>query len=318
MFLGNSLFNSKKFLAHLELTNPVSQRYFYCKSEHRTGTVGTLYLTRLPFHLGPLSLSSPVTVCGIPMIYGSQTGFAPEENIAGAAKAFHDGECRGFQWIVGLRQRGGDIPGWSWKRFLTTVDLNIKWNDFGQYLASMRSDYRKQVAASLKKGKSAEFIQHAGNEFTDEDYKLFIAVHKAAKDYSEPLLKEFFTLFPDKHHYIKMKYGDLVLGWALLVPDGKGLYLLYIGYDVSKNHEFDTYVNLLLGAVRYAIENKYSNLKMGQTAELTKMRLGGTPSERYLLVRHSNRFVNWIISKTDIFNFRKYYPALHVFKTREK
>ncbi|MBI5806433.1 GNAT family N-acetyltransferase [candidate division TA06 bacterium] len=252
------------------------------------------------------------------MIYGSQAGFAPEENLSVAAQAFDDGRYKGFQWIVGLKQRGGDITGWSWKRFLLTVDIRVRWDDFGQYLASMRSDYRKQIAASLKKGKDTKFIQHTGNEFTDEDYKLFMAVHKAAKDDSDPLLKEFFRLFPVKHHYIKMRCGDSVLGWALLVPDGKDLHLLYIGYDVSKNNKFDTYVNLLLGSVRYAIENKYSCLKMGQTAELTKMRLGGTPSERYLLVRHSNLFVNWIISKTDIFNFRKYYPVLHVFKTREK
>ena len=316
LFSGNSLFNSKKFLAHLELTNPVSQRYFYYNSSSGHGTAGTLYLTNLSFRLGPLCLSSPVTVCGIPMIYGSQAGFAPEESISRAAEALNEGGWPGFQWIVGLKYRRGEITGWSWKRFLITVDFHVKWDDFGQYLASMRSDYRKQIVASLKKQESITFIKHKGDGFTDSDYKLFIDIHRKANDKSIPLSKEFFKQFPENHYYVKALWNNSVLGWALLVPDGDEIYLLYIGYDVSQNKKYDVYINLLLESIRFAIDNKFNCLKMGQTSELTKMRLGGMPSERYFLVRHTNHFINRVIKKTDIFNFRKHYPLLHVFKSQ--
>lgn len=314
LFADNRLFNSKAFLKHLHRTNPVFQKYYYSDANSGLALAGTLYLTTLPFRLGPLCLSYPVTVCGIPMIYGSQPGFSPEEAVPAAAKALERSGWPGFQWVVGLSARTADVPGWCWKRFLTTVNIPVQWNGFGQYLEAMRSDYRKQVMASLRKKSGLEISSHTGNSFSDPQYDLFLQVHRAAGDKTIPLSKSFFKDFPIDHHYIRLSCRGTDLGWALLVSDGSEAYLLYIGYDMAENNKFDTYINLLLESIKYAIGEGYKILKMGQTAELIKMRLGGVPSERYILVRHTNPIINEIVKRTDILNYRKHYPLMHVFK----
>jgi hypothetical protein len=308
------LFNSVIFLRHLHLTNRVGQKYFFRNEAGRLALAGSLYRTVLPFRLGPACFGAPVSVCGVPMVYGSQAGFAPLKNVQESAQVM-DNAWPGFQIIAGLEDRTEGIPGWSCKRYLITVDFNVRWKDFGGYVESMRSDYRKQVVGSLRKwqGVKKEITQGCG--FNNDDYRMFLDMYKTAKDQSKPLGIDFFRNTPVEHQYIKSSYEDKNLGWCLLLPEGGTLHLLYLGYEITLNNRFDVYINLLLESIRYAIENGYKKLRMGQTAELIKMRLGGVPAERYILVRHTNPLVNQIIKRTDIFNFRKHYPPLRVFKS---
>lgn len=310
------IFFSSAFLAHLSKTNPADQKCFFGCKGSSVSVGGTIYSTKLSFCLGPLCFSSPVYICGIPMVYGSQAGFVPESCIADAAEAM-DSIKPGFQIIIGLRQPMGYVKGWSWKRHLITVDIKNNWENFPQYMEAMRSDYRKQIAASRKKWKDVKIELKKGGDFTIRDYELFMDLHRSTKDKSNPLSMEFFRQIPIEHIYIKANHNGIELGWALLIPDDRILHLLFLGYDIPRNNKYDTYLNLLIESIKYTIENKYVSLKMGQTAELIKMRTGGTPSERYMLVRHTNPIINQIIKKTDIFNMRKYYQPLHVFKASE-
>lgn len=311
---GVRLFNSRIFLRHLHLTNQVGQKYFLKLEKGNLVFGGTVYRTMLPFCLGPVSVGAPVSVCGVPMVYGSQAGFAPPMNIREAAKAM-DAAWPGFQMIAGLEERTDDIPGWSCKRYLITVDFMNGFEDFGQYLGAMRSDYRKQVAASLRKWQDVKIEKKRGCDFDADDYRMFLDMYNTAKDKSRPLGINLFRNMPVAHQYIKCSYEGRNLGWCLLLPENGNLYLLYLGYEININARYDIYINLLLESIKYTIENGYKRLRMGQTAELIKMRLGGVSSERYILVRHTNPVVNQIIKHTDIFNFRKHYPKLRVFKS---
>lgn len=315
LFTGNKLFNSKIFLSHLFNTYSVTQSYYYSLSQSGVETAASFYRTKVPFRLIKLSFGAAVSVCGIPMVYGSQAGFGPEAKLEDIASQF-DKAWNGFQMVVGLKERGPDIPGWSWKRYLITVSFYNKWQSFANYLNDMRSDYKKQIKASLKKWNKTEIILQSGREFSEKDYDLFIALHRSANDKNVPLSPEFFKNIPVPHIFIKGYHGDRMLGWALVLPEETELHLLYMGYDLASNLEYDTYVNLLVETIKYSIDNKYQCLKMGQTAELVKMRLGGMPHERYILVRHTNPVINEIIKRTDIFNYRKHHPPMHVFKDR--
>lgn len=315
-FYGN-IFLGSAFVRHLAATNPARQYCFHFGEGTSQITAGTIYRTRLPFCLGPVCISAPVSVCGIPMVYGSRAGFIPESDFVRAVEAM-EGSWPGFQMVVGLSRRGDAVPGWSWKRHLITVGLDIGWNDFTGYLEAMRSDYRKQIMTSRRKWKGIRIDLQKGADFDDKDYLLFLDMYRAARDKSIPLSVEFFRQIPIEHRYLKAFDGKGNLGWALLIPEGQVLHLLYLGYDIPRNREFDIYINLLLESVKYAIENKYKRLEMGQTAELIKMRIGGIPAERHILVRHTNPAINQIIKRTDIFNFRKHYPPLHVFKADDR
>jgi hypothetical protein len=315
LFEGNGLFNSRVFLTHLFNTYPVPQAYYYGSFRSGVATAASFYRTKLPFRLFNLTFGAPVSVCGIPMVYGSQAGFAPESRPEEVARQF-DKIWKGFQMIVGLKGKGPEVPGWNWKRYLITVTFYNKWASFPHYLDAMRSDYRKQVKTSLKKWGKVETKVQDARQFTKHDYELFVALHRSADDKTNPLPLEFFQKLPVPHSFIKGFYRGRLLGWALVLPEGRELHLLYMGYDLASNLEYDIYANLLIEAIKYSIDNNYLSLKMGQTAELIKMRLGGSPQERYILIRHTNPVMNEIIKRTDIFNFRRHYPPLRVFKTQ--
>ena len=313
-FVGNRLLNTRVFLRHLHSTNPVSQRYFY--SCLNTVNAGTFYRTRLPVTLGPMRLSCPATVCGVPMIYGSEIGFTQMSSIHDICGIMNSA-WPGFQIIGGLRQRGEDVAGWCWKRSLLTIDHIIGWNDFSSYWNDLTTGYRWRLRATLKKWENVKIRIEDNKSFTSDDYELYRTLVSGLHYKSETLPIEFFTLLPIPHFYLKAFYQDKVIGWILLIPENDVLHQLYIGYNRKSNHEHDIYINLLLEAIRFAIDKKYKRLKMGQTAELVKMRLGGVPEERYMLIRHTSPTVNWVINNTNIFTYRKHYPKMQVFKSRK-
>lgn len=314
LFGGRSVYNHKIFLRHLCRTNPVPQKYFFGRQDGKISLAGSMYRTRLPFCLGAVCFGAPVSVCGIPMIYGSQTGYAPAAAIAEAVAAMN-GAWPGFQWIVGLERRGSEIPGWSWKRQLLTVDLPIRWPGFGQYLDDFRSGYRYKINKVLENGAGLEFGTFSSSGFSDQAYRQYQEL-AAKPDFRQDILsREFFSDFPLDHVYLSCLHRGDLAGWALLVPQEDELFFLFCGLDQEINIDRSVYKNLLLKMAEYAMANKYRVLHLGQTAELAKMLTGGEPSERYILARHTNPVLNQMIKRTDIFNFRKHYPKLRVFKS---
>lgn len=313
-FGGKSAYNHKIFLQHLFRTNPVAQKYFYCRRSGEISLAGSMYRTKLPFCLGAVCLGVPVSVCGIPMIYGSQAGFTPISAIGEAAVAMDDA-WPGFQWIVGLGGRGEEISGWSWKRQLLTVDLPIRWNSYGKYLDDFRSGYRYKINKVLENGAELDFGIFQSPGFTERAYRQYREL-AAKPDFRQDILaRGFFSDFPLDHVFLSCQYQGELAGWALLVPQQDELSFLFCGLDQGLNLKLSVYKNLLLKMTEYAIANGYTVLHLGQTAELAKMLVGGMPSERYILTRHTNPLINQIVKRTDVFNFRKYYPPLRVFKS---
>lgn len=150
----------------------------------------------------------------------------------------------------------------------------------------------------------------------EKTYSLYVDVARRYRSIVLP--RQFFTKFPGKNYILGLELDNSVLAWAFLVPQGRYLYFLFGGFNDQSNEEYSIYNNLLLAIIRFSIENKFDKVNLGQTAELSKMRIGGYPRERFLLVRHTNCLINQIIKKTDIFSYRKKYPTPNVFKNNEK
>jgi hypothetical protein len=310
-FSAEDVFNKRTVLKHFFLHSPIGQKYFWIEREKAKPLAGILCRTQLPFTLGPVTIFRPALVCSIPMPFSTDPGFSDQEGIAEVAGLMENFDG-GFRMIGGLQKKSADIPGWAWRRHLVNIDMDIRWQDFESYINCFRSDYRSRVSESLGRGRDLKRILVSNDKFEPKVYELY---EKIAQKYNSLILPiRFFLEIPSEKSIIGLQMGEEILAWALLIPSDKYLYFLFGGYKEEFNHKYHLYNNLLLSIIRFSIENGFKRLNLGQTAELSKMRLGGYPVERYILVSHAGSAIRQIVLKTDIFSYRKHYPLPRVFK----
>jgi len=313
VFCNQPLMN-RVFLTHLHRTNPLIQRYFWEDPDSADKLCGAICEALIPFRIGRFAFYSKGVFCSIPMPLGFEPGFAPIEKLKDVV-GIMGRQKKGFQMIMGL---GGEMPelkGWSWKRHYIAVNIRTNFKNFEEYLDNFRHVYRRPLKQSISKWERVNITLSQGDAFGRKDYDLYLAVLKKQGQTYSALPMDFFKCIPIEHYFIKAYHGEALLGWIVVIPYGKKLYPLFVGIDYKYNKRYDTYFNILTEAVKYAIKNRIDEVKMGQTAELAKIRLGGIPQEVHFLVRHTNPIMNLIIGRTDIFNYRKRYKPFRVFKT---
>jgi hypothetical protein len=105
-----------------------------------------------------------------------------------------------------------------------------------------------------------------------------------------------------------------IIGWILVVPDGKIAYGLFAGYAPGTIEKHHTWRNLQCEAIRYAIEKDFGEISLGQTAEEGKSALGAAPREMYSAIKHSSIAINSGIKATKLLENRRRPPGMHVFK----
>jgi predicted N-acyltransferase len=179
--------------------------------------------------------------------------------------------------------------------------MDIQWNDFPTYLGALRYNYKRQILASLKKIKAtAEFtlaekptamgvpaLLLADAELCTPElfYDSYMAVMNRADSKLETLnlafFRNFFRSHKEKLVFIALADDRNVHGTAILVPHGHELTFALIGKHPEKD-AYDTYFNLIAAMVKYAIENKYTLLNMGQTSYYPKLRVGAKPENVYI------------------------------------
>jgi len=309
------IFSKRRIIQHLYLSSPLKQNYFWLENPGDKQLAGPVCQPMLPFTLGPITIYRPATVCSLPIPFSTVPGFSDAGRLKDVAAAMNHFPG-GFQLISGLREPEPEINGWAWRRHFPTIDCDIRWSSFTQYQESFRSDYKSRITNSLRMGSKLRPSIIPPGRLDEKTYSLYVDV--ARRYHSIVLPRKFFTKFPNENYILGLELDATVLAWAFLVPQGRYLYFLFGGFNDQLNEEYSIYNNLLLAIIRFSIENKYEKVNLGQTAELSKMRIGGYPRERFLLVRHTNCLINQIIKKTDIFSYRKKYPTPNVFKNDEK
>jgi hypothetical protein len=304
---------TRQFLAHLEKTNAVDQKYYLLMDDAEELWGACFYRGILPMRFGPIVVKPKTTFCSLPMPFHSEKGFRPEGCI-NKITILMDDLWPGFQLIVGMKSQSVNIPGWTWKRQLVTVSQSLNYESFEHYTKEMRSRYRNKLIVRRKKWKGIEISQHTGNDFDLNEYKLYYDLLKNVQYPTEVMSCEFFQEMPLPHLFIKAQRQDIVLAWALLIPFGKELYMLFCGINRKYRNQYDSYHNLLCEVVKFGIAGGYNKLYLGQTAEIAKIEIGGVPEERYMLMRHTNPLINSLIGKTPFFSNRINNPEQHLFR----
>jgi hypothetical protein len=281
----------RSFLEVLERDNDLGQRYYLFRG--RDGHVDSIMMTyQHPsfdlFMFTPWAMRVPATMVYCPLsisrpglLMGEETRGEVEETLFG---------IKGYRVLLNIDD-GIFFRNVARNCTCPRVVIDLGWRDFAHYLGSMRSSYRRRCNMALRhmNGLAVEVLEDS-RDFDMQLYSFYEQNYNLSRTKIEKLRPAYFQHAPGK--ILVLRHGMQPLGFIQMIPNGDELVFGFVGYDHPLNHRFDSYMNLLLAMIRYAIENGYRRLDMGQTADDTKLKLGGRYEMLFAHVAHSNPVMN--------------------------
>ena len=156
---------------------------------------------------------------------------------------------------------------------------------FAEYLAARGRRTRHNIRHSQQKFHEAglEIRQLAGHEgaaelFTDEAYRLYLAVVEQAPSRIEILPAEFFRelarQFGDRSHFTFIYQGSRLAGVSCSLLNGDRFHLLFCGFDYALNETSHLYFNLMFADLDRGFRLGAAVIDVGQNSDSFKARLG--------------------------------------------
>ncbi len=311
---GENFALRRAFLQMMEEANPCGQRYYGFRDVkgQLDSIIMTLEQPRLDLGMfTPVRWPIPVTLVYVPlsastpgMVCGAATRKAVECFLAG---------LRGFTLVLNLPE-DQRLPGFARALTCPRIHLRLRWSSFDDYLADLRSHYRRRYRLAQGKTGDITLQQIVPGDFTARHYALYEQVFHRSRIQVEKLSLCYFQRCPASI-LVYERQGEPV-GFVQLIANGAELVFGFIGLDYAVNERYDLYINLLLRMVAYGIEGGFSSIDLGQTADDTKLKLGGEYELLYAHMRHHHPLIHGILQR--LLPHIGYHPLpqqFHVFKS---
>jgi len=304
----------REFLIHTEKYNYCNQRYylFYYKEVFTAGLV-VYTLTLDLFTYSIIRIPFSMNIAGIPCSV-SASGFIGNAELLIQIIALVKKIEKGFLVVLNLNSIP-DIKNIMIGRTLPAIILQKNFKSWDDYLGSLRSDYRRRLKLITGPFKKIKTVQGDCSLYTREMHCLYLEVLKHSKGKLETLSYSFFHELPQRFSLTAYFDKEILLGWYISVSCSGKFYFFLGGFNYSTNREYNTYFNLLLGILKEGIEKGKPLIDLGQTAEISKTRLGGRSREKWMLVHHSNWLVRRLLIATgSVLEYSGKFPETHVFR----
>ncbi len=288
---GANIALCRENLKLLEEVNPCGQEYFVFSDDSIYAILVKYTLKINIFCYSSLRLYLPISIIGIPCSVA-----APGYSLVGECRADVREYVRSLKGAKVILNAAEDLCclGFTKGNTLPSCVMDIKWSSFDEYLLGLRSHYRYRFKKALKKteGISAELLS---GEFDQRLYNLYEQVYERSAYKLEKLSIDFFRK-AKADIAVFVESGKPIAFVQYRVVDSKMLFL-FGGLEYSQNQKYNLYQNMLLFLVKAAIEAGCTSLDLGQTAEEIKCKLGASLKEKQLYVHHSNRLINWLVTR---------------------
>ncbi|MDO8896859.1 MAG: GNAT family N-acetyltransferase, partial [Bacteroidales bacterium] len=314
--LADNYFQQTKFLLHTEKYNPCQQRYYTCSENGKLISAAIVYSLRLDL-LTFINIKSPVkmNITGIPCSVSSKGIFGDKAAVEALKKHICQVE-KGFVLFLNLEDE--PVKGcFASGKTLPTIVLKNNFDKWDDYLAALRSNYRRRLILLSKNNSDLRFERKSCSEFTYEMYRQYLAVYKRSSGKLEKLNCDFFKNLPPEFNLTICFKNETILGWNITLESPTVYYFFLGGIDYKQNKIHNTYLRLLSAIIEDGIEKKLKAIDLGQTAETPKMRLGGKPEIRYMQAHHHNRFLNNTLkSFSTLLEYKRKLENTHAMKER--
>ncbi len=312
--LAIEYFQTIEFLDYTEKYNPCKQRYYTLYEEGILITGLIMYTIRLDL-LTYLSIPSPfrMNIVGIPCSVSSGGIIGNIAHLTALIEHIK-GKEKGFLLVLNLNSESA-IDGFVCGRTLPTVVLEGRFESWESYTKSLRADYRRRIKR-LSRPFSGIKMKHGGCAgFDKQTYDQYLGVLKRSKGKLETLSLEFFQNLPSSFYLTTYCDREKVIGWFISTVFRDKHYFFLGGIDYNLNKLHNTYFNILFEIIREGIKKKTSLIDLGQTAEIPKIRMGGTIIEKSMLGYHSNWiFRKLLLAGKSLLEYPAVFEKPHVFK----
>jgi len=305
----------RDFLRVMETANPCAQRYYGFRDAH--GSLDSIVMTLVQERLNllmftPFAFSVPATLIYVP-ISASTAGMACGTATRAQVAVFLSG-LRGLTLVLNLPD-SFELPSFARVATCPRIRLALRWSSFEAYLNDLRSGYRRRAILACRKAAPLTFRTLADtNEFTIEHFSLYEQVYNKSSIRVEKLSLAYFQTCPAT--IIVAEFAGKPVGFVQLLAYRTELIFGFIGLDYTVNREFDLYQNLMLKIVDYGITHHYTSIDLGQTADETKLKLGGDYELLYAHLRHHNPLLDTLLRMLlPLIAYRPLTQQFHVFKS---
>jgi hypothetical protein len=292
--LANNYFQQTKFLNHAEKYNPCQQRYYLCFLDGKLASAAIVYSLRLDI-LTYINIKSPLkmNIVGVPCSVSSH-GFLGEMDSIKVLKSHIYKVEKGLVLMLNLEEQASENSGAVGKT-LPTILISNHHSDWNNYLASLRSNYRRRLKLINQENKQLRFEKIPCSTFTEKMYKQYLEVYNRSSGKLEKLSADFFRNLPPEFILTVCYLNDLLVGWNIALENNKMYYFFLGGIDYKQNRTHGIYLRLLSQLIRDGVERKAAFIELGQTAEIAKMRMGGKSKTLYMEAHHSNVILNKLL-----------------------
>jgi len=172
--------------------------------------------------------------------------------------------------------------------------LEIHWKRFEDYVADMRSNYRRRVKLNLAKIADKHIRSELLDDFrhlSDQFVAQWTTIYDNATEYKREVLTRAFydninAQLPNAKALVFYKNNQLI-AHCLLLFEGDVLRWMYVGKDGDESE--DLYPFMLYEIVRHAIAANVRWVKLGITTYIAKTDIGADIVPLFMYMKHRTR-----------------------------
>ncbi len=173
----------------------------------------------------------------------------------------------------------------------------INFNSLDDYLASVSYSTRKGLRRKMKSFAQLRIEEHDGMPpQLDEIVRLYLNCYEKSELKFEKLNYDFFkklsVLMANNCRFVLYYFDKKLIGFNCLLHGNGVLMDKYIGLDYAKSLEVNLYSLSWLHNISMCIRDGFHTFQSGQAAYETKLSLGATLEQTYIVFKHRNRLIN--------------------------
>ena len=173
----------------------------------------------------------------------------------------------------------------------------IHFNSLDDYLASVSYSTRKGLRRKMKNFSQLRIEEYNGMPpQLDEIVQLYLNCYEKSELKFEKLTQDFFenlaNLLPDSCRFVLYYLDKKLIGFNCLLYGNGVLMDKYIGLDYAKSLDVNLYSLSWLHNISMCIRDGFHTFQSGQAAYETKLSLGATLEQTYIVFKHRNRLIN--------------------------
>ncbi len=181
-----------------------------------------------------------------------------------------------------------------------SVELDIRFKTFEDYLSSLSRMTRKDLKRKFKKLQDIKIEMEVVNEaggLIDSIYKLYLYNLKGSEVQFEILTKEFFSdiskNMPKKTRYFQWRHNGKLTAFNLCLVSKDVLVDEYIGMDPAFAYKYHLYYVTFRDIITWCIQNGIRTYESGALGYDPKKRLDLKFISQYIYVKNVNRLINF-------------------------